>query len=304
LAISNTPVSVTQNGGYQFALPSGTPGMPNPGMPNVPNVSLPGMNLGGVNPATLKTSPNQVYQLLSQQPTSLTNTLAPLLQQVYGSQANLMQPLFQQQGAQQAGIAQSDAMKRGLTGSSIEMSGIQQAYTGANQGYAQYLSGQLDKLVPTFANAAQFDVGQQNQYYSNLAQAVGQQLASHIQQQQFAQMLQAGLSQAGMTSHAQEMAGIFQGLGSLGGGLFSDVRLKRDVRRFSSWKGLGLYFFRYERRPKVQDLPSGVRVGFLAHEVARKRPDCVVLDRGFLKVDYARLFGLKLRNFLAEATLA
>ena len=215
-----------------------------------------------------------------------------------------MQPLFAQQGQQGAATAQSDAMARGLTGSSIESSAIQQAYTGANQNYSQYLAGQLNNLVPQYSQAAQFDISQQRNYQTDLASAIGQQLASQIQQQQFSQQLNAMLQQAGMTSNAQLWSGIAGGLGALGGGAlqagaFSDIRLKRDLRPIARWNGMTLYDFRYISHTKIPlwDLPAGPRVGFLAHEVAKKRPDCVRLDRGYLSVDYPKLFGLKTKEW-------
>lgn len=308
--ISGAAISPTQSNPYAMiaggTTPTGAPG----GAGTAPGLNLPGFQMGQVNPSSLSTDPSQVYSLLAQAPQSLSATIGPLLQQVFGTQANLMQPIFQQQGAQGAGQAQSDAMKRGLTGSSIESAGIGQAYSSANQGYNQYLAGQLNSLVPAYTSAVGTDITNQQSYYSNLAQAVGQQLASQISQQQFQQQLQAGMSQAGMLGNSQMMSGIYGGLGSLGGGLlqgagqaggfgalFSDVRLKKTLFRFASWRGLDLYLFEYN--DKIKGLPAGPRVGFLAHEVAKKRPDCVSVERGYLKVNYAQIFGLKPRPMAA-----
>src|SRR5258708_26567035 len=87
--------------------------------PNLPNLNLPNVNMGSVDPKSITTDPGQVYKLLAQKPQSLTDLIGPLLQQIFGTQGNLMQPIFAQQGEQGAAQTQSDAMARGLTGSSI-----------------------------------------------------------------------------------------------------------------------------------------------------------------------------------------
>ena len=142
MAISGGSLSPTQSNPYaSIAAGTSAPGA------GIPAINLPGIQTPSVNPANLSTSSNQVYQLLSQAPQSLTSAIGPLLQQVFGTQSNLMQPIFAQQGAQGAAQAQSDAQKRGLTGSSIEAAGISSAYSSANQNYDQYLAGQLSSLV-------------------------------------------------------------------------------------------------------------------------------------------------------------
>jgi hypothetical protein len=292
MAITSGAISPTQSNPYA-AIAGGT-SAPGAGMPSI---NLPSIQTGGVDPNSLSTSSNQVYSLLAKAPQSLTQAIGPLLQQVFGAQANLMQPIFQQQGAQGAAQAQSDAMKRGLTGSSIESASMGQAYASANQGYDQYLANQLSSLVPAYTQAAGTDITNQQSYYSNLAQAVGQQLSSQISQQQFQQQLQAGMAEAKMSANSQMWGGIAGGVGSaLGGALmhYSDVRLKKTLFPVLKWKNLTMYLFEYN--DKIKDLPKGPRVGFLAHEVAKHRPDCVAIDKeGYLMVDYPKLMGLKLK---------
>ena len=90
-------------------------------------------------------------------------------------------------------------------------------------------------------------------------------------------------------------SGIFQGAGTAGGfgNLFSDVRLKKTLFPVCKWKGMTLFLFEYN--DKLKGLPKGPRIGFLAHEVAKHRPDCVDVERGYLKVNYAKIFGLKMQ---------
>lgn len=191
------------------------------GSSGLPGLNLPGLTMPNIDAGSLSTDPRQVYSLLAQPQQSLTSIIGPLLQQVFGTQGNLMQGLFQQMGGQNAAQAQSDAMARGLSGSSIEAANMMGARTGANQSFAQYLAGQLSNLVPQYAGAAQFDITGANQQYSNLAQAVGQQVSSQLQQRQFEQQMSTLLRQANIAANAQEMSGLFQGLGSLGGGIMA-----------------------------------------------------------------------------------
>lgn len=81
--------------------------------------------------------------------------------------------------------------------------------------------------------------------------------------------------------------GLFGGLGQLAtgiGGLFSDARLKEDIRRIGQTDdGLPIYSFRYKGQPITH-------IGFMAQEVAQVRPEAVSEDpaTGFLMVDYAK----------------
>lgn len=209
--ISPTPMSPTQSNPYAMIAGGTTPGQ------GMPQINLPGMQMGGVNASQLQTNPNQVYQLLANAPQSMTQTIGPLLQQVYGMQGNLMQPLFQQQGAQGAAQAQSDAMKRGMTGSSIESAGMGQAYAQANQGYDQYMANQLSQLVSQYSGAVNTDINNQQGYYQNLAQAVGQNYAAQQQEAMFKQQLQEMMAQGGQNRLAGQQQAIIGGLFGMGG---------------------------------------------------------------------------------------
>lgn len=295
MPISNTAMSPTQFGGMPSPQMAG--GMPQMGG-GMPNINLPGIQMGHVDPANLAANPSNIYSMLSQPQQSLTQAIGPLLQQVYGAQGNLMQPIFQQQGAQGAAIAQSDAMKRGIAGSSIESAGMQQAYGQANQAYNQYISQMLSQLVPQYSGAAQFDIGQNRDYYSQLAQAMGQERAQDLSQQMFYQQKEATSSAADKAAKAQMWASVIHAIGMIGGGAAagkSDIRLKEDVRKIGEWRGLGIFKFRY-RQDKGISLPEGEMVGLMAHEVAREHPEVVSLDRGYLQVDYKKLFALEACN--------
>lgn len=84
----------------------------------------------------------------------------------------------------------------------------------------------------------------------------------------------------------QQVAGAGMGLlgtaGSLG--LFSDRRMKEDIRRVGQMDdGTPIYTYRYKGSPLTQ-------MGVMAQEVAETNPDAVMMrPEGFLAVDYAKL---------------
>lgn len=101
--------------------------------------------------------------------------------------------------------------------------------------------------------------------------------------------LQAQAQQAAAQRAQQQQSGLMGGLMSLGSAaiMASDERLKTDVRLIRRRKdGLGVYSFRYR---------SGgpARIGVMAQEVKRVRPDLVVKGRdGMLAVNYEGLGAL------------
>lgn len=83
------------------------------------------------------------------------------------------------------------------------------------------------------------------------------------------------------------------GLGMTAAGIFSDSRLKTDIRPMGNKNGHNWYGYRY-----VWDEPEIERQGVMAQEVLESRPDAVLEDAsGYLKVNYTAL-GLepKVRN--------
>lgn len=77
--------------------------------------------------------------------------------------------------------------------------------------------------------------------------------------------------------------------GGLLGSLFSDRRLKQDIKRVGKTKdGTPIYTYRY-KAGVLSDEPSPVVMGVMAQEVQRKRPEAVTkLPGGILAVDYAK----------------
>jgi hypothetical protein len=95
-----------------------------------------------------------------------------------------------------------------------------------------------------------------------------------------------------MNAYNQQMAqrqSILGGLFGLGSSLImsSDRRVKKDIKKTGRLMGQNIYEFRY----KGEDEASPKRMGVMAQEVQKTRPDTVMTGRdGIKRVDYGRLF--------------
>jgi hypothetical protein len=177
-----------------------------------------------VNPASLQMNPQGVINTLSQNaPQSLTSLLMPLYSQLFSSQSGALAQNEQLQSQQGVAQAQSSAQQRGLTGSSIEAGAMQGAQASAQNAYTQGYASLLGNYVQQYAGAAGQDVSNQQSYYSNLAQALGQGYNSNVQQTEFQQQLAAGLQASQNSSKNQLYAGIAGGAGSALGGIASGL---------------------------------------------------------------------------------
>jgi hypothetical protein len=84
--------------------------------------------------------------------------------------------------------------------------------------------------------------------------------------------------------HSTSAAQTIGTLGSLGmlGMMFSDVRLKTDIKKVGEQDGHNVYEFRYKGQPEKH-------VGVMAQEVLMKKPEAVHDIGGLLAVDYSKL---------------
>jgi hypothetical protein len=185
-------------------------------------------------------------------------------------------PFYKAQLAQ----AEESAMRQGL-GSGMGRGGATTAALTRiapqlmNQRYNQQLQG-FGMLAgqPTGAGAI-------SQGYTGLGNMVGQGYSNigNIQAQGIlgpAQARQAGL-------------GNLLGLGMGAAGLaFSDPKLKENVNRVSTYKGLGWYTWTWNKLAQSLGL-SGVGAGVMADEVKEKRPELVNEDGEYMMVDYGAL---------------
>lgn len=83
------------------------------------------------------------------------------------------------------------------------------------------------------------------------------------------------------SSESKGIGGLLQGAGAAMS-LFSDRRLKDNIRKVGERNGLNLYEFTYKGRPDKF-------IGVMADEVAEVMPDAVKEIDGFMAVDYGKL---------------
>ncbi len=282
-------------------LTSTTAAAPAPGTANP--LTLQAIQSPNVNPATLAQTPTGAIDTLANNaPQSLTSLLMPLYSQLFGAQSGSLASTNALQTQGNVAAAQSGAQQRGLTGSSIEAGAMQGATAAGQQAYTQGYASLLGQYVNQYAGAAGQDVANKQTYYGNLAQALGQSYASNVSETNYTNQLNASSSAAAANRNATQNAGIFGALGSIGGGLalgamFSDIRLKKNVRQVGTKFGFKVYAYEYDRArcPELNGrLPGGTFFGFMAHHVAEKYPKAVRVVRGYLMLDYNKLAELLL----------
>ena len=99
----------------------------------------------------------------------------------------------------------------------------------------------------------------------------------------------AGLGgQSTQTQPGQKGPSLLQnaaGIGMMGASIFSDWRLKTDIKKIGTRRGFDWYSFRYN-----WDKPGTVHHGVMAQDVKRVRPDAVTTnDSGHMLVNYSLL---------------
>lgn len=71
------------------------------------------------------------------------------------------------------------------------------------------------------------------------------------------------------------------------GGMASDRRLKKDIEPVGKWNGYQWYTFRYKDQ---ETYGSGLRIGVMADEIERIKPEAVIeMDNGYKAVNYGAL---------------
>jgi hypothetical protein len=189
--------------------------------------------------------------------------------------------------AGQAGAGGINAATSALT-AGVGAGGSPVAYGYMSNPYTT-LSGQQLGLANSLYGQGTSVLGQQ-------ANVIGQ--ATDAQKAGFAgQMQEFGAEQK---SEQDAWSGLFKGAGMLGSafmtpmsgfqgslgmsalsGLFSDRRLKEDIKPIGNFGKLPMYSFRYKGNPVVQ-------VGYMADEVEQVNPSAVVVDpSGYKRVNYA-----------------
>jgi len=242
-------------------------------------------------------------------------TLQSMYEPLVGQNAQYLQPqvqAIQQQTQQNVAAAQSDAMKRGLTGSSIEGMNMNQARTQGLQTESQMRSQFALSMSELIAKAMAGDLEAAQQLRYNLAQAMGQELGSQREMQMFQQQISAMNDQAaknrknalwgaGIGAGAQIGSALINAFAQRGGGASpSDSRLKKNVRHIKTIEGVSIVEFEWNETAVKMGLPEGTKhYGVIAQQVQEVMKDVVGESSGYLFVNYDKL-PKKIRSEIAR----
>lgn len=94
---------------------------------------------------------------------------------------------------------------------------------------------------------------------------------------------------AGQAAQENNRAGILSGVGGVLGGIFSDKRLKYNIKKVGKKNGLNWYTWVWNKLAEEKLNLSGKGKGHLADEVLAKYPNAVNLSNGFLTVNYGEI---------------
>lgn len=268
------------------------------------------MMAGGFDASSLPTG-GDASQLSIYDPNMSTNNATDLLMQRMNPELDRQQEALRTQLANQ-GIAQgsqaynqamsSFGQQRNDAASQAALQGITLGMQQQGQTYGQNLSKQslanqlrnsslqeqsyLRSLPLNELNALRSGTQVQMPEFGSYSQQATTGGPDYMGAAQNTYQSQLGGSNAQAAGNSNMMSGLFGlgqlGLGAYGMGMFSDRRLKRNIRRVgTSEKGLGIYSFEY--------IFGGGMIGYMADEVERVSPGAV-RDIGGLKiVNYAEV---------------
>ncbi len=185
---------------------------------NLPDISKADMSYGGGNNPQYKDIMGQI-QKAGNLP-GLTETVMPSIMQLLSPEGQKLSPYAQAlevKTGQNVAQTQTDMMKRGLTGSDIEMQGMGQARAAGQTALAEMYAQTADQLSQMIYQAASGDLANNRELLMTLAQAMGQELTSQRDMEMFQQALKASVAEAENMRNAQKNSSMWGGIGSLVG---------------------------------------------------------------------------------------
>lgn len=197
------------------------------------------------------------------------------------------------QWAQQQDAFRTDLMNRGIREGSEQWANALRNFDNSRN--SAYNSMYLDSWSKA-NDAALTERNLPLQDYSTLSGLAGQQTPLGLMNTSAPQIDSPDLMSAINSKYAADskaysdkMNGIFGLAGTLGGWALSDKRLKEDIEKIGEDpRGWNVYKFRYRNAEKNNET---LRLGFMADEVERVRPDAVFTSphTGLKMVDYEKL---------------
>jgi hypothetical protein len=202
---------------------------------------------------------------------------------VFGQFAGRFEPQFERE---------QQALSNQLVNQGIPVGSEAHSRALANLGETQNLARQqaMNQSVLTGQAAQQQQLGGAlgglGAFLSPILGMGQQRIGTGVPQTQDPYLAKMQSDMANFQAQSQQQAGLFGGLGALGGGLlggiFSDKRLKENIKPVGKLNnGLTVYMFNFKGDNKTQ-------IGLIAQEVMNEKPNAVIKDEnGFYKVNYA-----------------
>jgi hypothetical protein len=217
-------------------------------------------------------------------------SIVPLLQPSQGITPEIQEAIGNIQSLGQEGItrgiatATTEAQKRGITGSNIEFGAIGEAQRLGEQDILRQvtplIAGEAERKFQQRNNLANFltqSFGVDFQGQESLLDKIGQVIADELGRQ-------TSLEIGKETAKAQKTSGMFQGIGSILGGLISDRRLKENIKQVGTIKnGLPIYTFKYKNAKDKR-----THIGLMAQDVIKVNPKAVFKIGKYYGVNYAK----------------
>ena len=242
---------------------------------------------------------------------NLTQGVVPQIEQMFGANGTAIAPdikALRDQTNTQVADTQTDFMRRGLTGSSIEMGGpggLDSVRAGGLDSEARFRAQNSQMLADILFKAMQGDINAATSLRTMIAQAMGEELGYNRDLDMFNRQMSNLNDQAGKDRNAQMWSSLISAGGSLGAGAiskYSDRRLKTHIKKIKSVEGIDIVSFRWGKKAKQVGIKSGENaVGVLAQQVQKVIPQAITIRDGFLSVDYNQLPYGVIESVVAEA---
>ena len=186
---------------------------------------LPKIDMAGNKPIQTDVSAKNIFDLIKQGATESYTSVLPYIQSQFAAQSQAAAPQIagmRESGEIQAAQAQSDAGARGMRGSDIEAAGMSGARMEAGKREAEFRSKlamqEAQFMAESIMTTYGYDIQQNTQLYTNLAQAIGQELSQQRELQMRRDELKAFEKEMKKNRSSSLLSSIIEAAGGFGSG--------------------------------------------------------------------------------------